>query len=139
MLGCTYCVVAHTAAASRIYSIQLQRVFSIPLAVLGCTYYVVAAWIWALIWHMGLDPLKVRCGVDSGLICVLAKDVSPPACQLVGSIFTCCTPDVIEWPSMAEVQHRFTFQTCKLTPRSGSWCTRWTTSASIAFDLRFPP
>jgi H+-transporting ATPase len=28
--------------------------------VLGCTYYVVVAWIWALIWHMGLDPLKVR-------------------------------------------------------------------------------
>lgn len=29
-------------------------------AVLGCTYYVVVAWIWSLIWHMGLDPLKVR-------------------------------------------------------------------------------
>ncbi|PRW57643.1 plasma-membrane proton-efflux P-type ATPase isoform B [Chlorella sorokiniana] len=27
-------------------------------SVLGCTYYVVAAWIWSLIWHMGLDPLK---------------------------------------------------------------------------------
>ena len=30
------------------------------LAVIGCTYYAVVAWIWALIWHMGLDPLKVR-------------------------------------------------------------------------------
>jgi hypothetical protein len=29
-------------------------------AVLGCTYYAVVAWIWSLIWHMGLDPLKVR-------------------------------------------------------------------------------
>jgi H+-transporting ATPase len=27
--------------------------------VLGCTYYVVVAWIWSLIWHLGLDPLKV--------------------------------------------------------------------------------
>ena len=26
---------------------------------LGCTYYVIAAWIWAIIWHMGLDPIKV--------------------------------------------------------------------------------
>ena len=29
-------------------------------SVLGCTYYVIAAWIWAIIWHMGLDPIKVR-------------------------------------------------------------------------------
>ncbi|EFN55631.1 hypothetical protein CHLNCDRAFT_133797 [Chlorella variabilis] len=27
-------------------------------SVLGCTYYAVVAWIWSLIWHMGLDPLK---------------------------------------------------------------------------------
>ncbi|GAB4823503.1 hypothetical protein N2152v2_010549 [Parachlorella kessleri] len=27
-------------------------------SVLGCTYYVIAAWIWAIIWHMGLDPIK---------------------------------------------------------------------------------
>ncbi|PSC74572.1 plasma-membrane proton-efflux P-type ATPase [Micractinium conductrix] len=27
-------------------------------SVLGCTYYVIVAWVWSLIWHMGLDPLK---------------------------------------------------------------------------------
>lgn len=27
-------------------------------SVIGCTYYVVAAWIWAAIWYMGLDPIK---------------------------------------------------------------------------------
>ena len=27
-------------------------------SVLGCTYYVVASWIWAIIWYFGLDPLK---------------------------------------------------------------------------------
>ncbi|KAL4418761.1 hypothetical protein ABPG77_005772 [Micractinium sp. CCAP 211/92] len=27
-------------------------------SVIGCTYYVIAAWIWAIIWHFGLDPLK---------------------------------------------------------------------------------
>lgn len=27
-------------------------------SVIGCTYYVVAAWIWAAIWHLGLDPIK---------------------------------------------------------------------------------
>lgn len=27
-------------------------------SVIGCTYYVVAAWIWAIIWHFGLDPIK---------------------------------------------------------------------------------
>lgn len=23
-----------------------------------CSYYVIAAWIWAIIWYMGLDPIK---------------------------------------------------------------------------------
>ncbi|KAL3143237.1 hypothetical protein ABBQ38_002088 [Trebouxia sp. C0009 RCD-2024] len=27
-------------------------------SVIGCTYYVIAAWIWAIIWYMGLDPIK---------------------------------------------------------------------------------
>ncbi len=27
-------------------------------SVIGCTYYVVAAWIWAAIWSFGLDPIK---------------------------------------------------------------------------------
>jgi len=27
-------------------------------SVIGCTYYVVAAWIWAAIWYLGLDPIK---------------------------------------------------------------------------------
>lgn len=27
-------------------------------SVIGCTGYVIAAWIWALIWHFGLDPIK---------------------------------------------------------------------------------
>ena len=27
-------------------------------SVIGCTYYVVAAWIWAAIWSFGLDPVK---------------------------------------------------------------------------------
>lgn len=31
-------------------------------SVLGCTYYVLVAWIWSIIWHMGLDPLKVTRG-----------------------------------------------------------------------------
>jgi hypothetical protein len=44
----------------------------LPLpAVLGCTYYVVVAWIWALIWHMGLDPLKVRAWLPGRAGCVI--------------------------------------------------------------------
>jgi len=27
-------------------------------SVIGCTYYAVAAWIWAAIWYFGLDPIK---------------------------------------------------------------------------------
>ena len=27
-------------------------------SVLGCTYYVVAAWVWSAIWYLGLDPIK---------------------------------------------------------------------------------
>ncbi|WIA34892.1 hypothetical protein OEZ86_013179 [Tetradesmus obliquus] len=27
-------------------------------SVIGCTYYVVVAWIWSLIWYVALDPLK---------------------------------------------------------------------------------
>lgn len=27
-------------------------------SVIGCTYYVIAAWIWAGMWHLGLDPIK---------------------------------------------------------------------------------
>lgn len=48
------------------------------IAVIGCTYYVIAAWIWSIIWHFGLDPLKVchavlrhaRCGVLCPLSCL---------------------------------------------------------------------
>jgi H+-transporting ATPase len=28
------------------------------LAVVPRSYYVVAAWIWAIIWYLGLDPIK---------------------------------------------------------------------------------
>jgi H+-transporting ATPase len=27
-------------------------------SVIGCTYYVIAAWIWSAIWSFGLDPIK---------------------------------------------------------------------------------
>lgn len=27
-------------------------------SVIGCTGYVIAAWIWSIIWHFGLDPIK---------------------------------------------------------------------------------
>ncbi|KAK9905489.1 hypothetical protein WJX75_000844 [Coccomyxa subellipsoidea] len=27
-------------------------------SVIGCTYYVIVAWIWSLIWYIGLDPIK---------------------------------------------------------------------------------
>lgn len=40
--------------AAPIYDTESQFTAS----VLGCTYYAVVAWIWSLIWHMGLDPLK---------------------------------------------------------------------------------
>lgn len=29
-------------------------------SVLGCTYWVVVAWVWSAIWYIGLDPIKVR-------------------------------------------------------------------------------
>ncbi|CAK0787749.1 hypothetical protein CVIRNUC_010971 [Coccomyxa viridis] len=27
-------------------------------SVIGCTYYVIVAWIWSIIWYLGLDPIK---------------------------------------------------------------------------------
>ncbi|KAK9829684.1 hypothetical protein WJX72_007324 [[Myrmecia] bisecta] len=27
-------------------------------SVIGCTYYLIVAWVWSIIWYMGLDPIK---------------------------------------------------------------------------------
>jgi H+-transporting ATPase len=58
MLGWTYHVAPRTPFADQPHLTHSAPALSCPAAVLGCTYYVVAAWIWSLIWHMGLDPLK---------------------------------------------------------------------------------
>ncbi len=42
---------------------------------LGCTYYVVVAWVWSLIWHLGLDPLKV--GAVLWSLCAVLCTMSP--------------------------------------------------------------
>ena len=39
-------------------------------SVLGCTYWVIVAWVWSAIWYIGLDPIKVlQAGVLPGGYC----------------------------------------------------------------------
>ena len=61
LIDCQFCSLSsygdHPFFASRKVPVaETESAFT--ASVLGCTYYVVAAWIWAAIWHLGLDPIK---------------------------------------------------------------------------------
>lgn len=98
----------------------VSRTPSLP-AVIGCTYYVIAAWIWAIIWHFGLDPLKVRCAAPAVVCCLrcaccalLPPNTAPdhvfprPMLVLPGPQPT-CAPPTQEPPSRPTAPHHPSF------------------------------
>ena len=91
-------------------------------SVLGSTYYVVAAWIWAIIWHFGLDPIKVGGGGASpgpwscpGLPAALApRPAIPPSLPGLQWALLCALVDPPPPPSSFFLPPR---SRCCSTPR----------------------